>query len=119
MHVLVNPEIIKSEGEHLLDEGCLSVPGYWGKVRRAERVTVKARDAFGKEIRITAAEPMANLPRRLSIREVMIALLAFAQRHEDFDAPVLGLGGGVGLLHQRLVGAAPFGVDPRAVLQPF
>lgn len=56
IHILVNPKIIKSEGEHILDEGCLSVPGYWGKVRRFEKVTVKARDAHGKEIRITAAE---------------------------------------------------------------
>src|SRR4051812_27616090 len=56
IYVLVNPEIVKLEGEHILDEGCLSVPGYWGKVKRAEKVTVKARDAHGKEIRITAAE---------------------------------------------------------------
>ena len=56
VYVLVNPEIVKLEGEHLLDEGCLSVPGYWGKVKRAEKVTVKARDAHGKEVRISAAE---------------------------------------------------------------
>jgi peptide deformylase len=56
VHVLVNPEIVKLEGEHLLDEGCLSVPGYWGKVRRAEKVTVKARNAHGNEIRIADAE---------------------------------------------------------------
>ena len=56
LYVLVNPEIVKSEGEHILDEGCLSVPGFWGKVRRAEKVTVKARDAHGKEMRISAAE---------------------------------------------------------------
>jgi peptide deformylase len=56
LHVLINPEILKTEGEHILDEGCLSVPGYWGKVKRAEKVTVKARDAHGKEIRISAAE---------------------------------------------------------------
>ena len=53
VHVLVNPEIVKLDGEHLLDEGCLSVPGYWAQVRRAERVTVKARDLKGKEIRLT------------------------------------------------------------------
>ncbi len=47
VHVLVNPEIVKLDGEHLLDEGCLSVPGYWAQVRRAERVTVKARDLKG------------------------------------------------------------------------
>lgn len=56
IHVLVNPEIVTSEGEHLLDEGCLSVPGFWGKVKRYEKVTVKARDAYGKEVRIVAAE---------------------------------------------------------------
>jgi peptide deformylase len=56
VYVIVNPEIVKAEGEHLLDEGCLSVPGYWGKVKRAEKVTVKARDAYGKEVRISGAE---------------------------------------------------------------
>ena len=56
IYVLVNPEIVKSEGEHILDEGCLSVPGFWGKVKRSEKVTVKARDAHGKEVRISDAE---------------------------------------------------------------
>jgi len=54
--VLVNPEILTLDGEYVPDEGCLSVPGYWGKVKRAERVTVKAKDAFGKVLRISAAE---------------------------------------------------------------
>jgi peptide deformylase len=53
VQVIVNPEIVKLEGEHVLDEGCLSVPGYWAKVKRGERVTVKARDLKGKEIRLT------------------------------------------------------------------
>ena len=53
VHVIINPEITKLEGEHLLDEGWLSVPGYWARVRRAERVTVKARDLKGKAIRLT------------------------------------------------------------------
>jgi peptide deformylase len=52
VHVLINPEIIKRDGEWEPDEGCLSVPGYWAKVRRDERVTVKARDLKGKEIRL-------------------------------------------------------------------
>ncbi len=56
VHVLVNPEILKLDGEYIPDEGCLSVPGYWGKVKRAERVTVKAKDAHGKDVRITLAE---------------------------------------------------------------
>lgn len=52
VHVLINPEITKREGEQPLDEGCLSVPGYWAQVSRSERVTVRARDLKGKEIRI-------------------------------------------------------------------
>jgi peptide deformylase len=52
VHVLINPEITKREGEQPLDEGCLSVPGYWAQVNRSERVTVRARDLKGKEIRI-------------------------------------------------------------------
>jgi len=53
VHVLINPEIVKREDEWEPDEGCLSVPGYWAKVRRSGRVTVKARDASGKEIRLS------------------------------------------------------------------
>lgn len=52
--VIVNPEIVKRSGEHEPDEGCLSFPGYWGHLRRAEKVTVKARDRHGKELRINA-----------------------------------------------------------------
>jgi peptide deformylase len=52
--VLVNPEIVKSSGEHAVTEGCLSVPGYYGEIKRAKRVTAKGRDASGQEIRIKA-----------------------------------------------------------------
>jgi peptide deformylase len=54
--VIINPEIVKSFGETELDEGCLSVPGFWGRVNRAERVSVKALDRNGKELRIRDAE---------------------------------------------------------------
>jgi peptide deformylase len=54
--VIINPEIIKSLGEVELDEGCLSVPGFWGRVNRAERVSVKSLDRNGKEQRIRDAE---------------------------------------------------------------
>ena len=54
--VLINPEIVKSSGETELDEGCLSVPGFWGRLHRAERVSVKALDRHGKELRIRDAE---------------------------------------------------------------
>ena len=45
--VLVNPELIAASGEADYEEGCLSVPGVYEKVRRAERITVRALDADG------------------------------------------------------------------------
>ncbi|MCA1645154.1 MAG: peptide deformylase [Chloroflexi bacterium] len=54
--VIINPEIVKPIGEVELDEGCLSVPGFWGRLHRAERVSVKALDRQGKELRIRDAE---------------------------------------------------------------
>ncbi|MBV9169797.1 MAG: peptide deformylase [Chloroflexi bacterium] len=54
--VIVNPEIVKTSGENELDEGCLSVPGFWGRLPRAERVSVKALDRNGKDFRIRDAE---------------------------------------------------------------
>jgi len=52
--VLINPEIIKKSGEREVEERCLSVPGYYGKVKRALSVTAKGRDANWKEVRIKA-----------------------------------------------------------------
>ncbi len=51
---LINPVIEKSEGEQIGDEGCLSVPGEFGKVKRPYAVTVHAQDRNGNNIRITA-----------------------------------------------------------------
>ena len=45
--VLINPEILKLEGEEDMDEGCLSVPGYYEAVTRAEKVHVRAQDEAG------------------------------------------------------------------------
>jgi len=52
--VLVNPKIVRKRGERLVNEGCLSLPGYVGEIKRAESVTAKGRDRNGKEIRIKA-----------------------------------------------------------------
>ena len=57
---LINPEIVRTKGERLVNEGCLSVPGYVGEVKRAESVTVKGRDQHGKEVRIKADELLAQ-----------------------------------------------------------
>lgn len=45
---LINPEIIESEGEQDGPEGCLSVPGVYGMVKRPERVVVRAQDRNGE-----------------------------------------------------------------------
>jgi peptide deformylase len=58
--VLINPEVVRRSGERLVTEGCLSVPGYYGEIPRAERVTVKGKDLSGKEIRIKAEELLAQ-----------------------------------------------------------
>src|SRR5215218_8344790 len=44
---LINPEIVLAQGEAENEEGCLSVPGYFDRVTRAERIRVRALDADG------------------------------------------------------------------------
>lgn len=58
--ILVNPEIVRRRGERIIDEGCLSVPGYFGQIGRSESVTVKGRDQNGKEVRIKAEGLLAQ-----------------------------------------------------------
>jgi peptide deformylase len=60
VYELLNPEIIASEGEVLEREGCLSVPGVVGVVKRPERVTVKAMDRYGNEITVEGAGLLAK-----------------------------------------------------------
>jgi peptide deformylase len=57
---LVNPQIVKSSGEQLDWEGCLSIPGYVAEVGRAAKVTVKARDRHGREFRVKGEELFAR-----------------------------------------------------------
>jgi peptide deformylase len=45
---LINPRIIAADGEEETDEGCLSVPGYYEKVRRAGHIRVRAQDDRGE-----------------------------------------------------------------------
>jgi peptide deformylase len=58
--VLINPEIIKRTGEQEVIEGCLSVPGYYGEIKRSAGVTVKGKDRHGKVTRIRAEGLMAE-----------------------------------------------------------
>jgi peptide deformylase len=52
LHVLVNPEMVKREGEQVGMEGCLSVPGYVGEVKRALRVVARGLNRQGKPVRV-------------------------------------------------------------------
>ncbi|SOD40615.1 peptide deformylase [Nitrosovibrio sp. Nv4] len=54
LHVLINPEIITRSGESDYEEGCLSVPGIFGKVPRSERVMIEALDQDGKPYKLDA-----------------------------------------------------------------
>jgi peptide deformylase len=58
--VLINPEIVKSRGEEEMEEGCLSVPGYQGLVKRATSVVVKGQDLEGKEVRYRGEGTLAQ-----------------------------------------------------------
>ena len=61
-YVLVNPEIVKRSEETVTDmEGCLSIPGLVGEVERSERVTVKAKNRFGKPVKINAEGWLARI----------------------------------------------------------
>ena len=55
----INPEIIASSGESLCEEGCLSVPGVFEKVRRAEHITVQALNVQGKPFTLEASGLLA------------------------------------------------------------
>jgi peptide deformylase len=61
LYVLCNPEIVRTAGEEEeSEEGCLSVPGFAGDVRRAAVVTVKGLDRHGKKTRIKAKGLLAR-----------------------------------------------------------
>ncbi|WP_048602554.1 peptide deformylase [Rubeoparvulum massiliense] len=56
----VNPEIIEKKGEQFGPEGCLSIPGINGDVRRAQYVKVRAQNRFGEEIEIEGEDLLAR-----------------------------------------------------------
>jgi peptide deformylase len=57
--VLINPELEDSEGVQVCEEGCLSVPGIFDKVERAERVVVRYLDVQGKKQTVAASGLLA------------------------------------------------------------
>jgi len=53
---LINPKITSMEGEEQALEGCLSVPGVYGEVKRYSKVTVEALNRQGKKVKYTGTE---------------------------------------------------------------
>lgn len=57
---LVNPEIVSACGEEAAEEGCLSLPGIYEKVKRPQSVVVKGLDRTGKQVTVEATGIMAR-----------------------------------------------------------
>lgn len=58
--VLINPEMLSMEGSVVAEEGCLSVPDFTEKVKRAAKVKVRAQDRHGKHFELEAEGLMAK-----------------------------------------------------------
>ena len=58
--VIVNPEIVITEGSAKAEEGCLSIPEIYGDVERAARVTIRALDRDGERFELQASELLAR-----------------------------------------------------------
>ena len=56
----INPQIVQQSGEQVGEEGCLSVRGKFGTVKRPMKVTVKAQDRFGKHFTVKASGFLAR-----------------------------------------------------------
>lgn len=54
LHVFINPELLESTGKADCEEGCLSVPGVYEKVTRAQNIRVSALDASGQPFELSA-----------------------------------------------------------------
>ncbi|MEN6349013.1 MAG: peptide deformylase [Syntrophomonas sp.] len=57
---VINPEIVEAEGVQTGSEGCLSVPGVVGRVKRAQKVVVEGQDREGQNLRIEASGLLAK-----------------------------------------------------------
>lgn len=59
-YIIINPEMISAKGEQCVDEGCLSFPNQFGKVKRPKEVVVTGLDLDGKKIKIKAKDLLAQ-----------------------------------------------------------
>lgn len=61
VYELINPEIIRTKGTEVGQEGCLSIPGLVADVDRATYILVRAQDRYGKEYRLKAYDWLARV----------------------------------------------------------
>lgn len=59
LRVFINPEITNLEGEQIGQEGCLSIPEFWGYVERPEKIKVRAQDRNGETFELEAEDLLA------------------------------------------------------------
>ena len=59
--VVINPEVVESDGELTNEEGCLSIPDYREEVRRARRVLLRGLDRQGKPIEVEGRDLLARI----------------------------------------------------------
>ena len=97
LHELVNPRIVRSEGDDRDLEGCLSIPGYVAYVTRRDQVWVVAQNRHGKKIKVNGKgllsralqHELDHLQGKLYIDylESMDELIPVAQLHEETGTP--------------------------------
>jgi peptide deformylase len=59
LYKLINPKILKKEGQQVMEEGCLSIPGVYIKIKRAKKILVEAWDENSKPSKIEASDLLA------------------------------------------------------------
>ncbi|NIQ79463.1 MAG: peptide deformylase [Anaerolineae bacterium] len=59
--VVINPKVVSAKGEQIGVEGCLSVPGLQGEVKRADKIVVKGTDQAGRTVKIRAEGLLARI----------------------------------------------------------
>lgn len=90
---VLNPKIVRRKGSQTGTEGCLSVPGLQGEVRRANRVVVRGLDRFGNEVEVQGEGLLArvfqheidHLNGTLFIERASPDTLAWVSQHEEDD----------------------------------
>lgn len=58
--VIINPRIVELEGEDVAEEGCLSIPGFYEVVKRAQKAIVAGKDTEGRELKVECAGLLAR-----------------------------------------------------------